>query len=145
MNFWKNFFFRLTISVNILLAFLLIFYDRLIVPSWLQVFGRMHPLVLHFPIVLLIICILWVLMAARFNITSKELIPVISKILLLVVALSCAMTALMGLFLSKESGYNPESLVWHKWSGVIISWLTCLWLCTFDTVNKTACTNQSNK
>ncbi len=136
MNFWRKIFYRLTISANILLAFLLIFYDRLVVPAWLQVFGRVHPLFLHFPIVLLIICVLWVLLAEKLNITSRELVPVISKFLLLVVALCCVITALMGLFLSKESGYNPESLTWHKWTGVIVSWLTCIWLCSYDQLKK---------
>src|SRR5664279_5733243 len=33
----------------------------------------------------------------------------------------------MGLFLSREDGYTPELLVWHKWGGVFISFLSLLW------------------
>ena len=55
MQRWKNSLFNITIALNCLLVFLLLFQDRLAVPAWLQVAGRMHPLVLHFPIVLLVL------------------------------------------------------------------------------------------
>lgn len=32
--------------------------DQLVVPTWLQILGRMHPLILHFPIVLLLLAVL---------------------------------------------------------------------------------------
>ena len=33
----------------------------------------------------------------------------------------------MGLFLSREAGYTPDLLVWHKWGGVFISFLSLIW------------------
>ena len=45
----------LLVPLNCLLIFLVIMENRVVVPSWLQVAGRMHPLVLHFPIVLILL------------------------------------------------------------------------------------------
>ena len=52
MQRWKNTIFNITIGAATLLVFFLIFEKRLTLPPWLQVFGRMHPLLLHFPITL---------------------------------------------------------------------------------------------
>ncbi|HMH34640.1 MAG TPA: FN3 associated domain-containing protein [Puia sp.] len=136
MNFLKNLAFSLTIAANCLLGFLLIFYDRFVVPSWLQVIGRMHPLFLHFPIVLLVLYVCWVLGAPKYKLSPPELTQEISKGLLLAAAFTSVTTALMGIFLSKEAGYNQESLQLHKWSGVSISWLTLLWYCFYSRLNK---------
>jgi hypothetical protein len=59
MQRWKNIFYNTSFALNCLLAFLLIFEGRLTVPPLLQSFGRMHPLLLHFPIVLVLLCIGW--------------------------------------------------------------------------------------
>jgi uncharacterized membrane protein/mono/diheme cytochrome c family protein len=102
--------------------------DRLQVPGWLQVVGRMHPLVLHFPIVLLVLYIVWsVFLQAktRTGLTGPE--DEIGKWLLLGSAFSSAITALMGFLLSKEQGYNQQALWWHKWGGVAISLFSFLW------------------
>jgi hypothetical protein len=45
--------------LNTLLVFLLIFGNHLVIPQWLQPVGRMHPLLLHFPIVILMMGILF--------------------------------------------------------------------------------------
>jgi len=135
MNYWKSFLFGLTIAANCLLGFFLIFYDRLVVPGWLQVAGRMHPLFLHFPIVLLVISVSWILFGRRLNI-APALFQSISEWMLLLAAVTCAIAALMGIFLSKEAGYNPEILEWHKWSGIFISWLTLLWYWIYDRIAK---------
>ncbi|MCW3118289.1 MAG: hypothetical protein JWM28_2371, partial [Chitinophagaceae bacterium] len=108
------------IPLNTLLFFFLVFEGRLTVPAWLRVFGRMHPLVVHFPIVLILLyfgCVFFIprkFKAERWYISMME-------ILLLVAALSAVITALMGLFLSKEEGYDPDTLALHKWTGVATS------------------------
>jgi hypothetical protein len=136
MNFLKSSLLSLTIAANCFLGFLLIFYDRFVLPSWLQVIGRMHPLFLHFPIVLLVIYVCWVLIAPKYKLSPTELTQEIGKGLLLSAAFTSVATALMGIFLSKEPGYNQESLQWHKWSGISISWLTLLWYCFYTQLNK---------
>ncbi len=51
---WQSIGGSLLFACNLFVLVLLLAGDRLAVPAWLQVAGRMHPLVLHFPIVLLI-------------------------------------------------------------------------------------------
>ena len=126
MQRWKNIIFNTTFALNILLLFLFIFDNRLHVPPWLQVVGRMHTLFLHFPIVMLALCIFWEL----FSGYKKAYIGVKAEIgdeLLLAAAFTSVITALMGLFLSREDGYTADLLVWHKWGGVFISFLSLAW------------------
>jgi hypothetical protein len=61
----KRFAEQLLFAFNILIAFLFIFENFLVIPAWLQTVGRMHPLLLHFPIVILLIAML--LEFFRFN------------------------------------------------------------------------------
>jgi hypothetical protein len=136
MRNWKNILFNLTFTANCLLCFLLIFYDRLSVPSILQVLGRAHPLFLHFPIVLFAGFIAWIWIAPKQIIYPGESYDNFSKSLLLITALTSVLTALMGIFLSKEPIYNEESLFWHKWSGVLLCFIPLLWYLFFDQLNK---------
>ena len=127
MTRWKNLLFNITVAANSLLCFLLLFESALVVPPWLQVTGRMHPLVLHFPIVLLILFIGQRLFA-RANTDNT---------LLLLTAFAASITAIMGLLLSKEPGYDPDSLRVHKWSGICISLLTLAWYAWYARINQT--------
>src|SRR5450631_1870228 len=122
---WKRGFGASLIPLNLLLLFFLVFESRLVVPSWLQVFGRMHPLVLHFPIVLVILYGVWVLVAARGRIVGSG---EIAEILLLSAAFTSVITALMGLLLSREPGYEGAQIGIHKWMGVLTSFgLLCIY------------------
>ena len=126
MQRWKNIFFNIAIALNCLLVFLLLFESRLSVPPWLQVAGRMHPLILHFPIVLLVLYAITVIVLPR-QINNNEGYKNIADLLLVLTAFTSAVTAVMGLFLSKEPGYDAEALQWHKWGGVSVSVFTLLW------------------
>lgn len=110
---------------NCLLLFLLLFYSRIAVPGWLQVFGRMHPLILHFPVVLLLLYIVWELWLSKkmYTVQSENL----AGILLLIAALSAVLTALFGLLLSKEEGYDADALSLHKYTGVSLSFISFIW------------------
>ncbi|GAB4011014.1 chitobiase/beta-hexosaminidase C-terminal domain-containing protein [Spirosoma migulaei] len=90
----------------------------------------MHPLLLHFPIVILFLAM--IMEAFRFRMASAAN-PAVSEFyrdflsgLLLLGALSAGVTVIMGLFLSKEDGYSGQALQWHKWSGVGIFFLATL-------------------
>ena len=102
-------------AVIVLLTFLLFFEQRLELPPVLQGFGRMHPLLLHLPIGLLLLTALLVFLRKYFESTSFD--SLISFLLHLAV-LTASLTALMGLFLSREGGYNEQELMLHKWFGV---------------------------
>ena len=96
------------------------------VPAWLQVTGRMHPLLVHFPIVLVILYALATFIPVDKKFKSHPF-QTFNDILLLLAALSSVLAALMGLFLSREEGYDSTALQWHKWGGVILSIFTLSW------------------
>ena len=136
MHRWKNYLFNIAFGLNCLLLFLLVFENSLSIPVWLQVAGRMHPLILHFPVT---IVILYAFVAIIFAFQQHgstgspqgsagspqdDAYKNITHFLLLLAALSAVITSLAGLFLSKEEGYDAEALQWHKWSGVAVSVLT---------------------
>jgi uncharacterized membrane protein len=121
---WKNILFNITIAINTLLVFLLIVESRIGLPAWVQVLGRMHPLFMHFPIVLLVL-FSSVSVLLYNKIDSDEEYQHAAGLFLIVTAFTAAITALMGLFLSREPGYDADALQWHKWTGVIIS-VSCL-------------------
>jgi uncharacterized membrane protein len=84
--------------------------DQLLVPVWLQVLGRMHPLILHFPIVLLLLAVLLSLMKDQ---NWKNA----GAIFLLFGANLAGITVVAGLILAGED-YEGSSLDWHKWLGL---------------------------
>ena len=114
------------LPLTVLFTFLLLFENRMVLPAWLQVAGRMHPLLLHFPVVLLVLYCIWVLLIPK-NAIDPLVRHQVSDWLLLLSAMSAIVTALLGLFLSKEAGYDAEALLWHKWSAVSVSFIAILW------------------
>jgi len=99
----------------VLLLFLLSFENIIHVPNWLKIFGRMHTVFLHFPIVLLLLSFitLW-LPAENDNLGWMRLLRLIA-------ALTAVITAIMGLLLSLETDKEGSLLVWHKWTGISLA------------------------
>jgi len=124
---WKNRLFNICFALNCLLIFLLLFENRFLVPPWLQVTGRMHPLLVHFPIVLVILYALVTFISLPKNSGTESVNHSMPDLLLFLAALSSVLTALMGLFLAREGGYDTEALQWHKWGGVGLSIFTLCW------------------
>lgn len=107
-------------ALNLLLVFLLIFEGKVIIPAWLQPLGRMHPMLLHLPIgLLMLVGLLWVFWRSF----AGEGVERMFRFLLLIAALTSVMAALMGFFLSREGGYTDNVLNWHKYTGVGMSLL----------------------
>ncbi|HRO70943.1 MAG TPA: hypothetical protein PK951_11205, partial [Chitinophagaceae bacterium] len=121
MHRWKNYLFNAAIALNCLLVFLLVFENRFVVPAWLQVVGRMHPLILHFPLVLVVLYAMSVIFLPPFSQKADDSYRRSTGFLLLLAVFTTVITSLAGVFLSKEEGYDPEALLWHKWGGVAIS------------------------
>lgn len=113
----KRFAEQLLFASNIFIAFLFLFESKLVIPIWLQTIGRMHPLILHFPIVILLIAMLMEFFRFRPENESNTFYNNFLKNLLLIGSLFAAVTVIMGLFLSKEEGYAGDTLEWHKWTG----------------------------
>lgn len=111
----------LLLAIHALLVFLLVFQDNVILPAWLQPIGRMHPMLLHLPIGLLILAgVLWVFRKEFEGIIFNKLFGFVLSL----TALTAALTALMGFFLSREEGYTADLLNWHKYTGIGLSFLT---------------------
>src|SRR5688572_22795994 len=118
MKFKKAFALSL-IPLNSLLLFFVLVENMLAVPAWLQVFGRMHPLLLHFPIVLTLIFVALLFLAPR-KFLNEERSKDVTEWFLLLSAFTCSVTALMGFFLSRDGGYDQEAIAWHKWTGILL-------------------------
>lgn len=107
-------------ALNIFIVFLLFSGDKISVPLWLQPIGRMHPMILHFPIVLLMLAMLLEFFRFRQVYSEEKLYQNFTTGLLLTGVLLSAVTVVMGLFLSREEGYTGDALWWHKWTGVSV-------------------------
>ncbi len=111
------------IGLNCFIVFLLLAEHLVHIPLWLQVVGRMHPMVLHFPIVMLLIAGVFV----NFRKPLQQSFPVTRLIreTLFIAAVSAAITVILGLLLAQEDGYEGNSFLWHKWTGIAISFVSC--------------------
>src|SRR3546814_7638213 len=134
MKLLRNLLPNFLLGLNVFILFFLIFEGRIAIPVPLQVLGRMHPLLLHFPIVVLILAFVFELFSRHIQ---KETAPGQARkerpgqgglatslqesshqktpdqkavgLLLYVGALSAALTVVFGLLLSKEEGYSGET------------------------------------
>ncbi|WP_346237203.1 DUF2231 domain-containing protein [Niabella insulamsoli] len=123
-NRWQHIIFNVCIVLNCLLVFLLIFYSEVQIPAFLQIVGRAHPLTLHFPIVLLLLAFLFEMLLTS---TKKSVPREIADWLLLAASFTTVVAALMGLFLSKEGGYEGDEINAHKWLGVFCALISVIW------------------
>jgi uncharacterized membrane protein len=127
---WKRYLENTLFVTCILLLFLLLFESYIELPAWFQFFGRLHPLVLHFPIALLGLVYLALLFQPWWPAQHRDIYKNLVNTLLLLASVSAGFTAIFGLFLSLEIGYDPEILLWHKFSGAAIVFISAFiyWL-----------------
>jgi len=122
----KGFAGNILFTLNIFIIFLLLLENLLVIPHWLQPVGRMHPMMLHFPIVIIMLSMVLEFFRFKPEYTNQQFYQSFTTNLLLIGVLSSAVTVIMGLFLSKEGGYTGSVLQWHKWSGAGIVFITSL-------------------
>lgn len=83
---------------------------------WLwQFFGRLHPLIVHFPIALLVVALL--LEVIGFRKGNHELRKA-TNILLLAGAASAVIAVAFGWLLEAQKQYTGDLLTVHKWTGI---------------------------
>lgn len=87
-------------------------------PVWLQLFGRVHPMVLHLPIGLLIgmACVEAVALLRRRPAPQDATLT-----LALLAALTAVVTAASGLALSYEPGYSGNDVALHQYLGIAVA------------------------
>ena len=112
--------------LNVLIIFLLIFEQQLVIPQWLQPIGRMHPMLLHFPIALLILAAGLEFFRFKLENDKTSFYHKFTSGLFLSGILLSGITVLMGLLLSLEDGYEGNTLLYHKWFGVSTVFLSSL-------------------
>ncbi len=103
-------------GLSIFLIFCLVFEKYIELPVLVAWVGRWHPLILHFPIVLLLIAIF-------LGLTGKN----IPRSLLVVATLTALITAISGFFLGKGSTTKGDLLFWHQWLGAGVALLAAVW------------------
>lgn len=112
-------------ALSVFIVFILVFENKLVIPYWLQPLGRMHPLILHLPIVLLLLSL--GLELFRFNRTeiTRSYDELTTHLLFIGVATS-GVAVIMGIFLAREGAYSDPALSWHKWTGVSVYFVAAL-------------------
>ncbi len=114
----QRIFLNVIFFLQVLLLFLFLFEDRLSLPLWLEVAGRLHPAILHLPIGLMAFSIVLVFMQSQFK---KKVYFKITLTVLLLTSFTSSVTALFGFFLSKQGDYGLDALTQHKNSGIGLS------------------------
>jgi len=91
------------------------------VQSWIEVFGRLHPLIVHLPIgFLLALAILEGVAYSQRASLPRGTVSVLAWL----AALSAAFASLTGWALSREDGYGTETVVLHLRLGVAVAVLS---------------------
>src|ERR1044071_9101754 len=129
MKLFQRIFSNLSFFIIVMLLFLLFFQNKVSLPPVLQSVGRMHPLLLHLPIGLLVISFILWLGKRSMEATSFQNIFII---VLQVTAFTASLTALMGFFLSREGGYNSDIILKHKVLGITTAILSYLLLLIYQ-------------
>ncbi len=101
-----------------LFVFLIVFENRLSIPEWFLPMGRMHPMILHFPITLVILIGVVVIFEKKLPDFTHGI-----RLLVLITALVALLTSVMGLILSREDPISSELMNLHKWSAIILTFL----------------------
>ena len=105
--------------LNPFLAVIAFYQQEINFGIYFQWFGKMHPILLHFPIV-------FGLGIAGYYIYErdiKEMNPLFSPLLTLH-SLLTTVVAIFGIFLSKQGNYDDDLLFWHQWGGVSIAYIS---------------------
>lgn len=113
------------VALQVLIVFVLCFEHRIEAPSLIQAFGRLHPLMLHLPIGLLLLTATLIFVRRYFE---GESFSGLITFLLYLTSFTASLSAFMGLLLSLEGGYDETDLSLHKWMGVSLSFLCWLLL-----------------
>jgi len=124
-RFFNNFFNYSIYSTAILLIFLLVFERFLEFPALVSWIGHWHPLILHFPIVLVLVTVIqyW-----RNDLNLWWYLAVTTLLTLI--------AAITGFILSIEGGTKGNLILTHQWMGISVSLLMVIWFYLQQSITK---------
>lgn len=124
-------FFKLSASLLIflqgLILVLVIFAAKIHSPF--AFLGRLHPLVLHVPIGFGVFLVLIFTLKKWID---SQAFQHIFRFLLYLTSIFSAITAILGMFLSLEGGYDLDQITFHQWAGLGVNWLYVLLLFAYE-------------
>jgi uncharacterized membrane protein len=100
----------------ILLTFFLVFEQYLEIPGFIGWLGRWHPLVLHFPIVLILVTVVQYWRRDNYFDWYLNLTTFLTLI-----------TAITGFVLSLEGPAKGNLILTHQWLGISVAYLMAIW------------------
>lgn len=112
----KKFFDYSIYSLAVFLAFLLVFERFLELPFLVNWLGHWHPLILHFPIVLILVSIIQYWRKDQYF-----------SWYLAVTTLLTLISAITGFILSLDSGVKGNLILTHQWLGIAVSFIMVIW------------------
>jgi uncharacterized membrane protein len=115
---------NLLFALSVFIIFLLAFANTIRVPNWFRPIGRLHPMLLHFPIVILLAAVCLNFFHLKDDQKATHSLNELTRVLFFAGAFSAGITVVMGLLLSNEKGYQGNTLQWHKWSGAGVFFLS---------------------
>jgi len=83
--------------------------------------GRLHPLLVHLPIGILLLVILfeWLPSKKKYRSLKRSINTILS-----IGAVTAVLSCLTGYFLSINGEYDEEAISWHQWSGIALALFT---------------------
>ncbi len=116
MKAFRNFLDYAIFSGSVLLIFLLVFESYLNVPSFVKWLGHWHPVILHFPIVMILIVIIQYWRKDQYFEYYLGFTVFVSFL-----------TSITGLLLSLESGEKGSLISTHQWLGISVTFILGIW------------------
>lgn len=93
-------------------------------PKIWEFLGKLHPLIIHFPIGLLWLAFILEIIGLK---QKSDKYKASTNTILWIVAISASLSVVFGLFLESNEEYTGSNIAFHKWLGIAtsaLSWLT---------------------